>query len=588
MHKLSPDCVSTVGDSFFFSCIKLNGKVAAPGAAVGRIYVYKKKLKLPVESFVREGEEQSQLNRYILIKKQALDELERIRLSVQKHDKKKAEIFKAHQEIVDDIIINEEIPARILNERWAGDWAIYQVYETVLLVLRQSTDPMIAERAADFDDVRTLMLRLWQGSKNSNLACPPQPAIIAAGDLLPTDTAGLDKDNVLAILTEKGGVTSHTAIIARSYGIPTVLGIKGLLDIVKHGQLAAVDADKGTVFIEPDEKIVNEYTQKSAAFIRDRQETNAFLKGEGLTADGVKIDIGLNIDEVEDDLRVQEYADSVGLFRTEFLYMGRKTLPSEEEQFSVYKKTLAAFGKKPVILRTLDIGGDKKISSIDLPKEENPFLGNRAIRLCFSRPDIFKTQVRAALRASVFGNLWLMLPMVGSLDDIRRAKELIGEAGAELKKEGKKTAEVRVGIMIEIPSIALIADLAAKEVDFASIGSNDLCQYLCAADRMNSNMEEYYQSYHPAMFRLINHVASFFTKAGKPLSICGELGGDPLAVPVLLGLGLRKLSMGEASIAVVKRAIASVTVKACEEKAKKVLTLSTAAEVREYLAGNII
>jgi phosphotransferase system enzyme I (PtsI) len=587
MQELSSDCVSAVGDSFFFSGMKLNGKVAAPGAAVGRIYIYKKNLNLPVESFVSEGEEQSQLDRYFIVKKQALDELEKIRLSIQKHDKIKAEIFKAHQEIVDDIIINEEIPARILNERWAGDWAIYQVYETVLLVLRQSADPMVAERAADFDDVRTLLLRLWQGSKNSNMACPPQPAIIAAGDLLPTDTAGLDKDKVLAILTEEGGITSHTAIIARSYGIPTVLGIEGLLGIVKHGQLAAVDADEGTVFIDPDEKIVNEYTERSAAFIRDRQEANAFLKGEGLTADGVKIDIGLNIGEAEHELAAQQYADSAGLFRTEFLYMGRKTLPSEEEQFSVYRKALEAFGKKPVILRTLDIGGDKKLSSIDLPKEENPFLGNRAIRLCFSRPDIFKTQVRAALRASVFGNLWLMLPMVGSLDDIRRAKELIAAAAAELKKEGRQFAEVKIGIMIEIPSIALIADLAAKEVDFASIGSNDLCQYLCAADRMNSGVEEYYQSYHPAMFRLINHVAVSFTKAGKPLSICGELGGDPLAVPVLIGLGLRKLSMGEASIAVVKRAIASFTVKACEEKAKKVLTFSTAAEVREYLAGNV-
>jgi len=586
MQELSSNCASTVSDSFFFSGMKLNGKVAAPGAAVGRIYIYKKNLNLPVENFVSEGEEQSQLDRYFLVKKQAHDELEKIRLSLQKHDKIKAEIFKAHQEIVDDIIINEEIPARILNERWAGDWAIYQVYETVLVVLRQSADPMIAERADDFDDIRALLLRLWYGSKSGHIACPPQPAIIAASDLLPTDTAGLDKDNVLAILTEKGGVTSHTAIIARSYGIPTVLGIEGLLGIVKHGQLAAVDADDGTVFIEPDEKIVNEYTERSAAFFRDRQEANAFLKCEGLTADGIKIDIGLNIAEAEHELKAKEYADFAGLFRTEFLYMGRKTLPSEEEQFSVYRKVLETFGKKPVVLRTLDIGGDKKLSSVNLPKEENPFLGNRAIRLCFSYPDIFKTQVRAALRASVFGNLWLMLPMVGSLDDIRRAKELIAAAGAELKKEGKKIAEVKTGIMIEIPSIALIADLAVKEVDFASIGSNDLCQYLCAADRMNSNVEAYYQSYHPAMFRLINHAASSFTKAGKPLSICGELGGDTLAVPVLIGMGLRKLSMGEASIAAVKRAIASVTVKTCEEAAKKVLTFSTAAEVREYLAGN--
>jgi len=569
--------------------MKLNGKVAAPGVAVGRIYIYKKNFNLPVESFISEGEEQSHLDRYFFAKKKAMDELEKIRLSVQKHDKNKAEIFKAHQEIVDDIVINEEIPARILNEHWAGDWAIYQVYETILVVFRQSTEKLIFERVADFEDVRALLLKFWYSeagkynSKNSHIVCPPQPAIIAAVDLLPTDTVGLERANVLAILTEEGGITSHTAIIARSYGIPTVLGIEGLLNIVKHGQLAAVDADEGTVFIEPDEKIVNEYTEKSAAFVRDRQDANAYLKNECLTADGVKIDIGLNIADAGHELEAQEAADSVGLFRTEFLYMGRKTLPSEEEQFSVYKKVLESFGKKPVILRTLDIGGDKKLSSLDLPKEENPFLGNRALRFCFSRPDVFKTQLKAALRASVFGNLWLMFPMVGSLDDIRRAKELIGEAKSELEKEGKKFANIKIGIMIEIPSVALIADLAAKEVDFASIGSNDLCQYLCAADRMNSNLEAYYQSCHPAMFRLINHVAASFNKAGKPLSVCGEIGGDPHVVPVLIGLGLRKLSMGEASIAVVKRAIASVTVKQCEERAKKVLTFSTAAEIRKYL-----
>jgi len=564
----------------------LNGKGAAPGIAVGKIFLYKKNINVPEENFIPAGEEQLQLNHYTEIKNQAINELEGIYLSMQKNDPQKAEIFKAHQEIVDDVVINEEIPARIINEHWNGDWAIYHVYETVIAVLRQTGDPVIAERAADFDDVRSLLLRLWYGEKNEGLSVLKEPVIIAAHDLLPSDTASMDRDNVLAILTETGGITSHAAIIARSYGIPTVLGIQGLLDVVKQGQRVAVNADEGTVILEPEEKIAAAYIKKSDIFRHDRLAAQTFLGVEGRTADGVKIDIGLNIQDAQ--FSMAEYVDSVGLFRTEFLYMGRKTLPSEDEQFSVYRKVLECFNKKPVTLRTLDIGGDKRLSSIKMPKEENPFLGNRALRFCFSHPEIFTTQIRACLRASVYGNLWIMLPMVASIDDIRKAKEHIVVVKEELKKEGIPIGEVKIGIMIEIPSIALIASHAAKEVDFASIGSNDLCQYLCAADRMNSEVEDYYQSYHPAMFKLINETVTAFNKAGKPVSICGELGSSLLAIPVLIGLGMRKLSMGASSVAPVKRVISSLTVKKAEEIAKKVLTLSSSAEVKKYLTDNAI
>jgi phosphotransferase system enzyme I (PtsI) len=263
--------------------------------------------------------------------------------------------------------------------------------------------------------------------------------------------------------------------------------------------------------------------------------------------------------------------------------MGRNTLPGEDEQYDVYKKVLERFGTRPVILRTLDIGGDKIPQSIEFQKEENPFLGNRALRFCFSRPDIFTSQIRAALRASSHGNLWLMLPMVGSIDDIRKAKEFIRNCGSDLKKEKKPLGEIKIGIMIEVPSIALMANQAAKEVDFASIGTNDLCQYLCAADRMNSVVESYYQSYHPALFTLINDTARAFIVAGKPISVCGELGGDPLAVPVLLGFGMRKLSMGAASVAGIKQTIAELTIKKAKEMARQVLGFSTAEEIKRYL-----
>jgi phosphotransferase system enzyme I (PtsI) len=563
----------------------LNGIGAAPGVAVGRIYLYQKTTNIPKEKFISAGEEQSHLDIYFSVKKQAIDKLEQIRLSMQDSDPKKAEIFKAHQDIVDDIVINEEIPARIINDHWSGDWAIFQVYETVLALLRKTPDPHIAERAADFEDVRSLLLKFWYGQNDEAFFVLDEPVIIAAQELMPSDTASLDKSKVLAILTEKGGLTSHTAIIAKSYGIPTIMGIQGLLNIVKHGQIAAVNAGEGTVILDPEEIVTGDYLEKRDEMRLGREETEKYLYTEGCTADGVKIDIGLNIANENDGEQEAAYIDSVGVFRTEYLYMGSKTLPTEDQQISAYRKVLERFKERPVILRTLDIGGDKPLLSLELPREENPFLGNRALRFCFLNPDIFKTQIRACLRAAVYGNLWLMLPMVGSLDDIYRAKEFIAGVKYELENEGVPFGEIKFGIMIEIPSIALVSDIAAQEVDFASIGSNDLCQYLCAADRMNTNVKSYYQSYHPAMFRLIKETVKAFSDAKKPVSICGELGSDVLAVPVLIGLGLRKLSMNAASVASVKRTIASISIEKAKETAEKVLSFHTAAEIEEYLKG---
>ncbi|MCL2805375.1 MAG: phosphoenolpyruvate--protein phosphotransferase [Treponema sp.] len=561
--------------------MQLAGKSASPGAAVGSVYIYYKEQIIPLETPIKEEEKQGHYSRYLSVKEQAKLELEEYRISLQKIDPAKAEIFKAHQEIVDDIIINEEIPARILNNLWSGDWAIYHVYDTVLAVLRQAPDPLIAERTADFEDVRSLLLRLWYGQKNEDLTSFKEPVIIAAYDLKPSDTASLDKDKVLAILTETGGQTSHTAIIARSYGIPCVLGIEGLMGLVKQGQNAAVNAAEGTVILDPDDDTKNKFLIKMNEFRLDREDAETFRFTECCIS-GEKIDIGVNISNT-DELDAANYADMAGLFRTEFLFLGRSSLPTEEEQLACYRKVLESFGKKPVILRTLDIGADKKLPYMNIKNEENPFLGNRGLRFCLNNPDIFKTQLRAALRASVYGNLWLMLPMVSSLDCIRRAKEHIGAARDELAKEGKMSRVVKIGIMIEVPSIALICDLAAKEVDFASIGSNDLCQYLCAADRMNAQVDSYYQSYHPAMFRLIKDAAASFAKEGKPLSVCGEIAGDPLAAPVLLGLGIRKLSMGSVSIAAVKRKINSVSAEKAKEIAETVLKLPTAAEIERFL-----
>jgi phosphotransferase system enzyme I (PtsI) len=561
----------------------LKGEGVSPGAAVGKIFLYQPFSVEVKESFLADGADPGEeFARYGAVKAAAAGEVTVLRDRMEKEDPERAKIFTAHLDILDDPEINEKIEMGIISERRAAQWVVWNSYETFIRMLKKAKNALIAERAADFEDVRKLLLRLWFGAEKPDLGSLDEELILAARDLLPSDTASLDKNKVLAIITETGGVTSHSAIIAKSYGIPAVLGIPKLLDCVRNGQLAAVDADAGSVLLDPDERTVRACRRREKRFRRDRETAAAFQGREARTADGVRVDAGLNIAD-PGDLDHADYADSVGLFRTEFLYMGRDTLPSEEEQFALYRKVLERFGKRPVILRTLDIGGDKTLASVKLPREDNPFLGNRALRFCFSRPEIFETQIRASLRASVYGELRLMLPMVGSLDDIREAKEFIRRARRELESEGCPCGSFKTGIMIEIPSIALMAEEAAVEVDFASIGSNDLCQYLCAADRINPSVSRYYQSYHPGLFRLIGETVKAFAGAGKPLGICGELGGDPLAVPVLVGLGMRKLSMGAAALGRIKQTLAGFTLAQAEELARRVLRCATAAEVERQL-----
>ena len=571
----------------------LRGKSAAAGIVTGGIYIYNSEIFTPSESFIPSGEEQAHLDRYQFVKKLVIEELEAIRLSMEKLDPAKALIFEAQKEIADDIVINEEIPAKILNDKWAGDWAIHKVYEGVISLLRLTKDAIISERTADFDDVRSQLLKFWYAGdldrkKNEGLSRLTEPVIIVSYDLKPSDTASLDKDKVLAILTETGGETCHTAIIARSYGIPAVLGIEGLLGKVKQGQYAAVNAAEGTVIIDPSDDVISDFKKKSELFKLDMAAAKSFRDRECRMKSGEKVDIGLNVStafENEDELKAQKYSDYAGLLRTEFLFLGRNDAPPEDEQFAYYRNILECFGKKPVILRALDIGADKQVPYLNIKREENPFLGIRGIRYCFENLKIFTTQLRAVLRSSVYGNLWLMLPMIGSIEEIIKAKEIIEQVKIDLKKEKKPFGDFKLGIMIEVPSIALIADAAAREADFASIGTNDLCQYVCAADRANSFAESYYNQFHPAMFRLLKQINSAFTAACKPLSICGELGSDTLAAPVLIGLGFRKLSMGAASIAEIKRRIASITLEQAEKAAGEVLKMTTVEEVKKYLSS---
>lgn len=568
--------------------MRYTGTAVSAGVVIGKAYLYERFTSDVSQSPA--GTPTEEATHFLSARSAAQKELEALcQHFTELGDDEKALIFSAHLEILSDETIEEEVQAGISAGGSSGAWIIRSVYEQYASMFEQLPDPIIRERAVDLRDVCTRLLRCWEGLPEQNLSALPEPVIIVTHDLVPSDTATLDRNNVLGIVTEIGGSTSHSAIIARSYEIPAVLGVSGIVSQLKEQQEIILDAVEGDIFTDFDEEARSVYETKRQEVLRRQAHTKLYIDQEPVTPDGVQIAVELNIASADPhNLEYAKYTDGVGLFRSEFLYMGRSTLPTEEEQFQAYRKVLMTFGDRPVILRTLDIGGDKPLDCLNMPKEDNPFLGNRALRLCFQYPDMFRTQLRAALRASVYGNLWLMFPMVASMDDIRRAKSCLESAKTELEAENIPfSSELKVGIMVEIPAIALLADQAAREVDFASIGTNDLTQYLTAVDRGNPEIRAYYQTYHPALFRLIGYVVRSFAAQGKPVGVCGEMGGDPLAAAVLIGLGMRQLSMGAASVASIKQMIRSTSCEKAEALAEKVCDLSTADEVFRYLKEHI-
>lgn len=585
----------------------LDGKPVSPGFAIGPIFAYHPFEPVISEESLKPEEIPLMHARYLQLKNTAKTELEEIHDLLFNDDPKKAKIFAAHQ----DILLDDEIDDEVLSAIDGGepvDRAVNNAYTVFIKMLAKNKSPLIRERGDDLRDVLKRLLRIYAGVPEQNLSALTKPVIVAAHELLPSDTATLDRRNTLAIVTEMGGETSHSAIIAKSYGIPAVLGISGLMSElvlqrrnfeINYGisdfsasdvdDRVILDAEKGKLILYPRQETVTEYETKLENYKKAAGALSHWHTKTPVTADGVRIGVMLNIAAAtHEELKTVGYADGVGLFRTEFLYLGRDSLPTEDEQYEVYHRVLAIFGNKPVTLRTLDVGGDKQLDCLDLPHEDNPFLGNRALRLCLSRQDVFRTQLRAALRAGLHGNLRIMFPMVGSVDDIVCAKQAVTAAAQSLKEDGIPYDEhVKLGIMIEIPSIALMAEEVAQIVDFASIGTNDLCQYLLAADRMNPAVADYYQSYHPAMFRLISTVAQAFNRAGKDLCVCGELGGDRLAGPLLIGLGLRSLSMNASSIGRCKKTICELTLERTEYLAHEVLKAHTAQSVESFLRESL-
>lgn len=568
-----------MGEGQMFLC----GNAVSKGIAIAKAYRYEP-LDLTISKKNCKPEEtEAEDKRFQLARKQAKEELQVLYAALEKQHPDQAKIFLAHQEVLEDEEMIEETGDAIKVDCMTAENAVDTIFNQYADLLRQVEDPLIAGRAADLLDVRARVLRLLLGKEERRLDHFAADVIVVAHDLLPSDTANLDRDHVKGLITEVGGSNSHCAILARSFLLPAILGAGDAMSRIKDGQDLILDGMTGQIWLDFSKEEKEQYEQKRQLWKKQIEEEQTFLLRPGATKDGTEIALGINVGSDLYDTAEEAY-DFIGLFRTEFLYMENDNMPTEEEQFRVYRRILEGAKGKPVTLRTLDIGGDKTLPYFSLPKEDNPFLGERALRLCFSHREIFETQVRAALRASVYGSLQIMFPMVGSVEDIRQAKAWVSQIMSALDQEGiAYDPKVKIGVMIEVPSLALQADLVAREVDFASIGSNDLTQYVCAADRMNAAMEPYYQTYAPAMIRLLGFVFDSFQKANKPISVCGEMAGNPKGAALLVGLGARKLSMNAAMLAAVKAELARHTIDVLEKMAKTCQGLCTEKEIREQM-----
>lgn len=495
-----------------------------------------------------------------------------------------AAIFEAHAMILQD----PELSAPIVASIEGGDNAVHAVatnMDALIAFFNAMDDAYMRERAADMRDLKSRILCELLGVKLRDLSKLDEMSIIVANDLTPSDTAKIDKEHIAGIVTEVGGRTSHTAIMARAMEIPAVVGCANALNAIEEGSIIAVDGSTGVVSLNLTDEEVKAFLLKIEKYEAERAALKEYVNLKSVTKDGHEVEIAANIGVPGQARQAAEVgADGIGLFRSEFLYMDRNTLPDEDEQFYAYREAVQAMEGRPVIVRTLDIGGDKKLPALPLPEEENPFLGYRAIRISLDREDLFKTQLRALLRASAFGKLRIMFPMISSLDELRQAKKMVQKCMHELEIEGVAyDPDVQVGIMIEIPAAAMISDKLAKECDFFSIGTNDLIQYTVAVDRGNEKVAKLYSQYHPAVLQLIERTISAAHAAGIPCGMCGEAAGDELLIPLLLGMGLDEFSMSASSILSARKLITELDYESCKALVPEVLTLSTALEVREKL-----
>lgn len=562
----------------------INGIAASDGVAIAKAYLLvEPDLSFDSEKVTDVDAEIAKFNHAIETSKV---ELTKIRNNAEENlGADKAAIFDAHLLVLDDPELIQPIEEKIKNEQVNAPTALSDVTGQFITIFESMDNEYMKERAADIRDVSKRVLAHILGVELPNPSMIDESVVIIGNDLTPSDTAQLNKEFVQGFVTNIGGRTSHSAIMSRSLEIAAVVGTKSITKEVKQGDMIIVDGLTGEVIIDPTEDEVIAYQNKRERFFEDKQALQQLRDEPSTTADGTHVELAANIG-TPDDLKgvIENGAEGIGLYRTEFLYMGRDEMPTEDEQFEAYKKVLETMEDKRVVVRTLDIGGDKELPYLNLPEEMNPFLGYRAIRLCLDQPDIFRPQLRALLRASTYGKLNIMFPMVATIKEFRDAKALLLEEKENLTNEGIEVSDdIELGIMVEIPSTAALADVFAKEVDFFSIGTNDLIQYTMAADRMSERVSYLYQPYNPSILRLVKQVIEASHNEGKWTGMCGEMAGDETAIPLLLGLGLDEFSMSATSILKARRQIKGLSQNEMEELANRAINCATSEEVQELV-----
>lgn len=567
----------------------MEGLGTSPGIGIGKVFVYKEPILIIEKNIIKDITEE--INRLEVALKKArveIDNLYEITLStIGEHE---AEIFTAHRMMLEDPEFLGGVREKIRDENVNAEWAVNEVVNFYIEMFENIEDEYLKARVTDLKDVSKRLLRTLLNVATPDLISIIEKTIIIAEDLTPSDTAQMNKDMVVGIVTELGGRTSHTSIIARTLEVPAIAGVKDATNDLNHGEDIIIDGDSGEIIINPSAEKLQEYENKKKQVNKVKINLNSMKGQETISKDGYKVELSGNIGTPKDIDRVLENdGEGVGLFRTEFLYMDVDRLPTEEEQFQSYKIVAEKLDGKSLVIRTLDVGGDKDLPYLDLPKEMNPFLGYRAIRLCLDRVDIFKTQLRAILRASAFGNIKIMFPMISNIKEIRDAKAIVEEVKVELKAANIDfNPNLEIGIMVEIPAVAIHSAAFAKEVDFFSIGTNDLIQYTLAVDRGNTDISYLYNQFHPAVLRLIRMTIENGHKEGIWVGMCGEVAGDQKLIPILLAMGLDEFSMGAASILKARYLIKQLDKEDISEVLDEILNLPTAEDVEKYIDHNIL
>lgn len=563
----------------------VSGTGASAGIGIGRVVILKEEtLEIKRETVADSEAEKERFRRAV---EKSIEDTQALADDMaQRIGEKEAEILSGHLMLLQDPMMTMEIEGKIDGEKLCSEAAVEDVCTMYADMFASMDDELMQQRAVDMRDIKTRMQKVLLGVQSVDVSSLPAGSVLAAEDLTPSVTAGINPANVTGIVTELGGRTSHSAILSRALEIPAVVAATGILSQVKDGDEIVLDGETGEIFVQPDEALKAEYEAKKAVYLAEKEELKKYIGRETVTKDGVKIETAANIGRPEDVERVLSYdAEGIGLFRTEFLFMDRTAMPTEEEQFEAYRKVAVAMDGKPVIIRTLDIGGDKEIPYMGLKKDENPFLGYRAIRFCLDRKDdIYRPQLRALLRASAFGAIKIMIPMVTCVEEYREAKALIQEIMEELDEKGiAYNKEIQVGIMVETAAASLMADVFAREVDFFSIGTNDLTQYTMSVDRGNDKVSYLYSTFNPAVLRSIRHIIECGRKEGIMVGMCGEAASDPLMIPLLVAFGLNEFSMSASAVLKARKMITECDSRELQEMADKAMSLTTAGEIESFM-----